>query len=218
MSVKKVFNFRLIGVIPRDAALFASYVRVLDFRLEHKWQYQDSDAHLIIYGSPSTQIQSVEIQDEFVHALCFSASETGENFLRLPLNSAEIEAALNRIGNLINLRQDQQNTSAINPEQSYRLKRWPPAGLLNTSDRIRFATLLTKRVLSVSKLHTHTGLALEKCRLFVEELLSNDLLEEVAAEVEKSLDPQSKRIEQDKGISRSGLISLIRSNLSRFAK
>ena len=217
MSLKIPFNFYLDRVNSREIALFTSYVRVLDFRLEHQWRHQQTDAHVVIYGTAVSRDIVIEHQKNASHALFLTTHETGDQFLQLPLNSNEIEAKLNHIGRLISPKVNAKPSIVIDPNEPYRLLRWPPSTMLQTADWIRLSTLMTKRPLSVNELHKHTGLALNQCRLFLEELLKHGLL--VAPRTHHSPQRAAPQIHIDieKKAHRSTVLSLIRNNLARFS-
>jgi len=217
MSLKPVFNFRLEGVSSREIALFTSYVRVLSYKLEHLWCHQETEPHLIIYGNDEKNIDAGDVKESGTYELFLSPKKKGEKYLRLPLNSAEIEFSLNRVGRLLNPEANENSTSTIDPNQRYRLRRWPQSKLLTTPDRVRLTTLMTKRIFSVNELHKHSGLALNQCRLFIEDMLKNDLLDVSNIENKKQHDHHKSSTDIQQSITRPNLISLIRSNLSRFA-
>ncbi|MFZ6754007.1 hypothetical protein ACO0KY_11600 [Undibacterium sp. Dicai25W] len=217
MSLKPAFNFRLEGVSSREVALLTSYVRVLSYKLEHQWRHQDNDPHLVIYGYDESNVEKDHDKFHGSYQLFISSINKGEKYLRLPLNSSDIEYSLNRIGKLLEPVSEEKSTSAIDPNQRYRLRRWPQSHLLTTPDRVRLTTLMTKRAFSVNELHKYSGLAVNQCRLFVEDMLGNDLLVVSNIEVKKQQNSHQSSAEIQQATTRPNLISLIRSNLSRFA-
>lgn len=219
MPLKHSFNFRLEGVPLREASLFTSYVRVLAFRLHHKWHHQESAAHLIIYGDVSLEQNARQDPASPVQTLVLSASDHNPiNFLRLPLDSAEIEVALNRIGAMLIQSPAHQKIAIPNTTKRYRLLRWPPSALLHSRDRMRLATIMTRQAISIDELHKRAGLGLDLCRLFIEDMLKKGLLEVSATEEQKQKQPQGAGTPQkaEKITTQSRIFSLIRSNLSRF--
>jgi hypothetical protein len=220
MSSRREFNFYLAGVNSRGIALFTSYVRVLDFRLQHRWCYQIEGAHLIIYGEVQATEQSIDVKENSPYELFLSANESGDNFLRLPLSSSEIEVALNRVGNMLSKRGSEE--IFLDSSTWYRLLRWPPIDMLKTPSHIRLSTIMTKRIFTIDELHKRSGLELSLCRQFVENMFLNGLLEDSTSQQQqqKSQHFQSKNghANAEKTSARSKILSLIRSNLARFSK
>lgn len=67
-------------------------------------------------------------------------------------------------------------------EASYRLKRWPPQELLRDPFRIRLATLLSRRQLSLAELVQVSGQEASRCQTFIQMLQGFGLLEVGAAD------------------------------------
>ncbi|MFZ6639982.1 hypothetical protein ACO0LL_09605 [Undibacterium sp. TC4M20W] len=215
MPNRKKFYFSLHGVAFRDAELFKSYVRVLNFNLQYQWLYRETSPDLIIYGDGATPSNSQK-DTGVLHALTLSASNTGdEKYLSLPLNSIEIATALNRIGMAIG----GNSTTPIATQlpasdlaQHYRLKRWPPANLVNTRDRIRLATVMTKQAISVETLNKKSGLDIEICKSFISDLHSSGLLSKESMEI-KLENPNQPPVP---AYIQPGVLSRIRNKLSRI--
>ena len=201
------------GVSFREAELFKSYVRVLNFNLQYQWLYSEAAPHLIIYGENTERSQSKN-EDAVPHSLTLSKSNFGDmQCLSLPLNSVEIANVLNRIGLSLG---GKVNASKI-PQLlifdltlQYRLKRWPPPKLINTHARIRLATLMTRQAISVEVLNKKSGLDIETCKSFVFDLYTAGLLAKETKRMENSQQSTLPLYVQP------GVLSRIRNKLSRL--
>lgn len=218
MSSRRKLNFFFEGVNSRDVALFTSYVRVLNFRLCHQWCHEPAGVHLIIYGKQKKEDEKGAEKSSSVFELILSDHERGEEFLALPLNSSEIEIALNRIGNLIC--ETNSEPRSFDTTKRYRLLRWPPNEMLNSANHIRLSTIMTKHFISLEQLHERSGLELSQCRQFLETMITNDLIE--VSQLQEAKEMQSEIEKKDTSIndmpSRLKILSLIRSNLTRFSR
>lgn len=72
------------------------------------------------------------------------------------------------------------------PDACYRLKRWPPQELLRDPFRIRLATLLSRRHLSLAELVQISGQDAARCQTFLQMLQGFNLLELRAADAPDS--------------------------------
>ena len=73
-----------------------------------------------------------------------------------------------------------------------KLRRWPPATMLrNDPQRIRMATLLSRRPLQVEELASISGRPLDECQTFVRNLQAVGLVNVQASPPESSLAPQA---------------------------
>ena len=216
MAEKHTFNFRFGDVPPRQSALFESYVRVLEFRLQHKWRQLDGAVDLFICGDEIDVDTIQQMSAEFAHTVMFSKTKQAENFLSLPLKSDEIETVLNRIGQLIVKRKTNADPDRAGMHSVFRMVRWPPSEILQRSpERVRLASLMTKQASSIFELHSHSGIPIDLCRRFIEDMYAKGLLKE-EAKLEyptHSLNVQEQAIHAS---SQFKLFSLIRQNLSRF--
>ncbi|MBC3919358.1 hypothetical protein H8L32_17845 [Undibacterium sp. CY18W] len=215
MPNRKIFYFSILGVAFRDAELFKSYVRVLNFNLQYQWLHRETSPDLIIYGEEAGTSISPD-ETGAVYTLRLTALNTGDDqCLSLPLNSVEIAAALNRIGMALGGKTNGQKMPTVpvsDLAQPYRLKRWPPSSLINTRDRIRLATVMTRQAISIETLNKKSGLDIETCKSFVFDLYASGLLakESIVTKVESSHQSAVPAYVQP------GVLSRIRSKLSRI--
>lgn len=77
-------------------------------------------------------------------------------------------------------------TAAQGSDARYRLKRWPPQELLRDAFRIRLATLLSRRHLSLAELVQISGQDSARCQTFLQMLQGFSLLEIRAADAPDS--------------------------------
>ncbi len=100
------------------------------------------------------------------------------------------------------------------PAEALRLRRWPPADLLRTPDRMRLATLMTGRVLSLADLQRHSGQPQSACEAFIADLLRAGALDAVgAAQPMQSARPAAASAQPR---VQAGLLSRIRNRLGRL--
>ncbi|MFZ6722796.1 hypothetical protein [Undibacterium sp. Ji49W] len=215
MPNRKIFYFSILGVAFRDAELFKSYVRVLNFNLQYQWLHREISPDLIIYGE-ETGASISKNEAPVSHTLTLTESNTGnEQCLSLPLNSVEIATALNRIGMALGGQTNAHKAPQMplsDLAQPYRLKRWPPSNLINTRDRIRLATVMTRQAISIETLNKKSGLDIETCKSFVFDLYTSGLLakESIVTKMESSDQSAAPAYVQP------GVLSRIRSKLSRI--
>lgn len=94
-----------------------------------------------------------------------------------------------------------------------RLRRWPPATFLRSDpDRIRMATLLSRRALNAQDLHRLTGLDGIECLVFMRVLRSGNLLVVPVDDQQRSAEDQRKRavLQQSTGLKRRFTWTLVR--------
>lgn len=213
-------KYSVEGLSAHDALLLKSLVRLLSHRTHQQWSYQLTQAHLQVLGDaqpdgPSTG--SAPGGDIPVLLLSHTRQTLG-NCLHLPLHVNELEQALNRLGEHI-LKTGALHLTATEPSgldsHEYQLRRWPPAALLTTPMRMKLATLLTGRPLSVAALQQRSLQPLHDCAEFFLELRRAGLLQQVAAGHSRPA-PDSRPAGPDLAAPTkppSGLLARIRSRL-----
>lgn len=217
MSSKRIFSFSFENVNSREIALFTSYVRVLNYRLEHNWICRKKCAHLIVQGENFTQAESSWDQPGLAEVLVLSRNEKGEKFLNLPLDAKEIEEALNRIGNVLT-RNNQEELNLSNSNQSYRLKSWPPTEMMKMAGYVRLSTLITKNAMSIHQLQQKSGFEFHECELFLENMLRNELIETLDFDEQRFARDAITVTNVERNSARSKVISLIRTSLARLSR
>lgn len=196
------FGFSIEGLAPRDELLFKSLVRLLNHRTLHGWFYTPEQGtkpvdlrvvsdHLAssINPSPTPYFQGV---------LTLSAVERLQpGVLMLPVRADLLELQLNRLGQLIETTRREHLAGAIatNPasvpvtplyplsaavttssERPFSLSRWPSAGLLNSPAKLRMATILVGKSITLAELSRRTGQSLPLCSAFLDDLQRANLL------------------------------------------
>lgn len=172
-------SYSLEGLSARDSLVFKSMVRLLGHRTKYAWVYLplSIDLKVVADGLPLTAL-TLPIAQQLLTLSTSSANRQG--YLRLPLHANELEQELNRIGDLIIPANMAQTTAAVMPLDAsapMRMLRWPPATLLVPPTRMRLATLLTSKAMSLDELTQRSALPLPLCRAFVEDLQRAKLLQ-----------------------------------------
>lgn len=195
------------GCSEREMVLFKSFVRLLDHLTHQHWVYRDTGAHLQVVREGAAPA----VRPPDVAVLILADSVNGRpHHLGLPIHADELERELNLLGDLITVRTPGAvaEAPAINPQQLVQLSRWPTPDLLTSRDRIRLATLMTGRPLSLQDIHERSGVAVNSCREFVSALAQSGMLVREAAAV------QAREVSTATAAAiQSGLLSRIRFKL-----
>jgi hypothetical protein len=173
-------SYSLDGLPDREVLVFKSMVRLLGHRTHFAWVYCPSSTELrvVAEGLATAALQAALTQQ----VLTLGAGNIKrQSYLRLPLHANELEAELNRLGALIS--PVNQTTAAVATAASttpMRMLRWPPASLLTTSTRVRLATLMAGRPLTMAELAQRSKENLAVCTAFFDDLRQLNLLMPVA--------------------------------------
>lgn len=238
-------RYSIQGLEPRDEILLKSLIRLLSHRTEHQWVCATGQAHLEVMGNPPDPA-SGQPQDEAQQAtrliMAHAAPPETQHFLRLPLHVNELELKLNQLGRLIakaptllcNATPATTRTLAqvsppdatppttpatAAPAPTYRLQRWPHAFLLTSSERLKLASLLTVRPLSLTALQERSGQTRQACEGFLHDLQSAGFLQpSVALSAEPQALPQAapqamSALVQQRAAVPLGLLARIRQRL-----
>ena len=181
-------RYSIKGLEPRDEILLKSLIRLLSHRTEHQWLGATEQAHLEITGSsanPACGLHEDNAQQPTRLIMAHDAPPEAQHFLRLPLHVNELELKLNQLGRLIvktpaflrNATPPTRQATAATLVITYRLHRWPHAFLLTSSDRLKLATLLTVRALSLAALQERSGQTQQACEVFVNDLQNAGFLQ-----------------------------------------
>jgi len=187
-STKPTLTYTLHHVPRREAALFDSFVRIINTRTLHHWQLC-ADAPLgaadleVFYDEP----RSLALLDTTRPSLLIGRQpdKTAEGhclYLTVPLRSDRLEQCLNHLGQHLHspdtlISQWEDTSPAVIPEErSLQLLRWPPHQLLASKVQVRLAALLTGAPLTLEKLSLLSGLPSEECLAFVHLLEQHHLL------------------------------------------
>ena len=217
-------RYSIKGLELRDEILLKSLIRLLSHRTEHQWVCATEQADLEVTGSlpdPASGPHQDDAQPPTRLIMAHDAPAEAQHFLRLPLHVNELELKLNQLGRLIakapallwnaTPATTQATTTAATPALTYRLQRWPQAFLLTSSERLKLATLLTVRPLSLAALQERSGQTQQACESFVNDLQNAGVLQPSAA-----LSPSSPTLKQavpQRAAAPMGLLARIRQRL-----
>lgn len=218
-------RYSIQGLEPRDEILLKSLIRLLSHRTEHQWECATGPAHLEVIGKLS-EPASGQFQDEAQPTtrliMASVAPSEAQHFLRLPLHVNELELKLNQLGRLIaqaptllcNATPSTTPASAAASSPTYRLQRWPHAFLLTSSERLKLASLLTVRPLSLAELQERSGQTRQACEGFLHDLQSAGLLQpSVAFPAAPEVLPQAAPPQAQRAAVPLGLLARIRQRL-----
>ena len=198
-------TFSLEGFSPREEVLFKSLVRLLDHITIHKWIYQSAspdyriDLLVVADGHRPTFFRGGQSAAQPV--LSVGNGSDRDMFFSWPLQPHKLSDTLNRVGGRAVDHQVKSSASSFMPDQAaaegdatqlFRLKQWPPSNYLVGTGRMRMATLLLGREMSLSELQHRSALPLAACRAFTTVLQKTDLL--VVTRREAALQP-ARRLE-----------------------
>ena len=188
-------TFCVEGLPAREELLFKAFVRLLGHLTHQHWSYQPPAAHLridllvVADGVEPTFSRIPNIQLQPVLRLGSSKAD-GHGYLSWPLRPNALENELNRLGALTVSQRGVLRSQILfsgvatgrplaigdTTKDLMRLQKWPPSRLLAGTGRMRLATLLTGKAMSLGELMNRSGLPLQVCKAFVDELQSAQLL------------------------------------------
>jgi hypothetical protein len=191
---RSTLTFSVEGLPAREELLFKAFVRLLDHLTHQQWRYQPASAtsrvDLVVVAEQAQPTYSQRPGQPQQPVLRLGSNgANGHGFLSWPLKPDELEKELNRLGGqAITQRGAQQSTALftgaasgapIAPGQSVqlmRLQQWPPTRLLSGPGRMRLATLLTGKAMTLDELVYRSALPHSLCAAFVSELQRARLL------------------------------------------
>ena len=195
------FGFSIEGLAPRDELLFKSLVRLLNHRTLHGWFYTPERGTApvdlrVVSDHPASSINPSPAP-YFQGVLTLSAVERFQpGVLMLPVRADLLEQQLNRLGQLIETTRRKcladaatanaeaapgtpfRSSAAMTApgERPFFLSRWPSTGLLDSPARLRMATLLVGKSMTLAELARKTGQPLPLCSAFLDDLRRANLL------------------------------------------
>ena len=192
-------KFSVSGLNSREELILKSFIRLLDHRTFHAWQYAPMTAELCFVAEGAKQsLLPTQQQQQIQQILMLGINSSNRlGYLQMPLRAHELEAELNRLGALIVPVNQAVQPSLDAPStaadksleiQPMRMLRWPPSALLKAPGRMRLATLMTGQQMTVYSLQQRSGESLAECRAFFGELRAANLL---AAAPGAQLPPQA---------------------------
>lgn len=182
-------SFSLEGMSSREEVLFKSFVRLLDHVTNQKWIYRPATADfrvdLLVVAEwfPPTLYKHYHPVAQPV--LSVGAGQERAMHLSLPMQPNKLADELNRVGHqAVQHLAASSNASFMSAnempgsegDELFRLKQWPPSKFLVGTGRMRLATLLSGRALSLHELQRRSALPLAVCRTFTTDLQNAQLL------------------------------------------
>lgn len=178
---RPTLGFALEGLSCRDETLFKAVVRLLDHRTLQRWVHQPTGPDVRVVAEVVMAAEGCAVCPDVSAPLVLTISANpGDrpHCLRLPLRANELEAVLNRLGDeRIGTRRlphagarTEMHTAVV------RLLRWPPPQLLGTPERVRLATLMVNRPITLIWLQQRAGIPPTACMQFLAELHDAGLL------------------------------------------
>lgn len=167
-------TFSLTGLSAHDETLFKSFVRLLAHRTLQQWTFTPQKAD--VYVVTQEAMKSIPSGQK---ALVAGHTHQGEkNFVGMPFHADALEQVLNELGSSVaSEKQAGANGQAADlPSAHFRLLRWPPSGLLSSTDRMRLATMMTGKWISMATLQERSGIPVTVCSQFMAELQEAGLL------------------------------------------
>ncbi|MCW5649378.1 MAG: hypothetical protein KIS62_06525 [Ramlibacter sp.] len=200
-------TYSLHGLSEREMTLFKSFVRLLDHLTHQRWTCNQIDAQLRVVREGAASPPPAK--DRPVLVLC-SGTPTTPHAISYPIHADALERELNLLGDLIALHAPAapRSTPAWSRQDLVHLSRWPTPELLNSRDRIRLATLMTGRPLTLRDIHERSGVEEDSCFEFVTVLANSGMLVRESS----GLAPRQVSANHAAAIQ-AGLLSRIRSRL-----
>ena len=190
--------FCVDGLQAREELLVKAFIRLLDHLTHQKWLYQppDSSAAIdLLITAPGTTQAFADRHGKLPPALLMlsNSGENGQGHLSWPLRPDALEQELNRLGGLVLTQRaaanaansvplfaatasGSANQAANQTAKLMRLKQWPPAHLLAGPGRLRLATLLGGKAMSLEELVSRSKQSRDLCKTFANELQQAKLL------------------------------------------
>lgn len=176
VALRPTLGFALEGLSGRDETLFKAIVRLLDHRTQQRWVYRPTspdlrvvcDSGFVPPASADAEVVAPNIDAPPPLLLTISATPHGAHCLSLPLRADALEAELNSLG------VERMKACGFGPVASsgstVQLLRWPPAHLLGTPERVRLATLMVSKPVTLAWVQQRAGLPPAACAQFFAEL------------------------------------------------
>ena len=165
-----------------EALLLKSLVRLLGHRTLHGWVFQAEGAALQVVGQDGAPPIGAVPTAAPLQLYVSNTDSPHPLSLRLPLHVGALESMLNQVGEQLAQKQTRASLALTSfGNETYQLKRWPPAALLGSPDRMKLATLLTARALCLAGLAQRSQQPIGECEHFLHALQHAGLLTEHSA-------------------------------------
>ncbi|MES2946574.1 MAG: hypothetical protein V4772_27220 [Pseudomonadota bacterium] len=194
-------RFSVEGLSARDEILFKSLVRLLGHRTHQQWSYSTDKPHVRVTGDVGYVGEDLLLQRPASTAQAFQplvllvghSRKQHEFFLHQPMHANELELLLNQIGSKVAglvAVTDEPRLAATAPSapvavfssarfddnEGFVLHRWPPAAMLGSPVRIKLATVMRGRPMTLNALQKRSGFSQQECAEFVDLLRRAELL------------------------------------------
>lgn len=169
---RRGLTFECRDVQTRHEMVLRSLLRVIDGRLHQRWTATAIEGDLVIRSEDN------RIALEPVGGICADAAEHSR-VLAFPFNYHKLEDALNALGDLIEQTSPTVAQRADRPllaTNSFRLRHWPEAGLVDTPPRRRMSAVLLRADFSAAELTRMIGCTAQECRQLLSDLHDAGLL------------------------------------------
>lgn len=191
---RPTLTFSIEGFLFREVLVIKTFLRLLSAKTINEWRYEsfnaDNYVDLLIVEEgvrPSFKKQNNQLSPQILEL--GKNGSTGNGFLPWPLQPMSLERELNRLGLKIvaqrcTIKEESLLIAAINeprispgqPMKRIRLQQWPPPRLLSAPGRIRLATILTGKAITLDELVQRSAQPLAVCEAFVNDLHQTSLL------------------------------------------
>ncbi|HEY0202324.1 MAG TPA: hypothetical protein VGC24_11585 [Burkholderiaceae bacterium] len=177
---RPTLGFTFEDVSAHDSTLFKALVRLLDHRTEQRWVHEAAQPDVrviaetgLVGTEPETQDCLIGTGPQPLRLILSPRPDRRPHYLGLPLRADALEAELNDLGAQrlraqIGMAPAPQAWSAA--DTLVRLLRWPPAELLSTAQRVRLATLLVSKPVTLAWVQKRSGVTPAECAQFFAEL------------------------------------------------
>jgi hypothetical protein len=167
---------------PGEVVLIRTLMRIFSQNPAFGWVFADGGPYdAIVIDSALLKPSETACPARFVLRLTSGNDAPSQHTLQRPIKAEKLQEWLK----IAALELTPPNASANAPPHSllampqarFKLRRWPPQALLqNNASLIRMSTLLSRRSLRLSELAELSQQSLDSCRLFIEKLLSMQLI------------------------------------------
>lgn len=212
-------TFSLNGLSSRDETLFKSFVRLLAHRTLQQWTFTPQGGDVCV----AAQDAACNLPAEQKILVVGPAHHGEAHFVSTPFHADALEQVLNDLGSSVTTERHTGTTTlaADRPVAQFKLLRWPPSGLLTSTDHMRLATMMTGKWTTLATLHERSGVPMQVCSQFMADLQHAGLLADVSHATHAAPLPahgaSSIKVPGPARNVEPGLISRIRSRLGLFS-
>lgn len=180
--VKNERSYSIEGLVNRDVLIFKSMLRLLSHRTAHVWLYVPYSTELrVVAEGVTVDVDPLKCAQQVL--TLGTATVKRQLYLQMPLHANELETALNQVGAMITPVNHVVGFMPVAPvgTMPMRMLRWPPAALLTTTARVRLATLMAGKPLTLAELQKRSRENLAVCTSFFDDLKQANLLVPLAS-------------------------------------